>query len=327
MMKQVQQEIIESYQQEVVKAEPEDLSAQKEAAREYNAQLAQGTAPLMDPFSSTESEQSSEYNSLLNLEGNGMMGSIIIPKINVNIPIYHGLSDEVLQRGAGHVLNTSLPIGGDSSNSVIAAHRGLTATKMFDDLPEVEVDDLIFIKVLDETHTYKVTDIQTVLPTEIDSLKIVPGKDLITLVTCTPYGINTHRIVVRAERTEDRPLEEDQDALHHAGRYIGSLNLRGPLVGLLIVLLVALIVYIIRKRLRRQQRRQALSYYGSLDVGSTYHACENRRSHRRSEAKSYAKHARTPGQVGASHQQEFSFESEQSCGGLSDTYVPKHGKK
>lgn len=141
------------------------------------------------------------YNQTLNM-GNGVIGSIEIPIINVNLPIYHGTSEEVLSVGVGHLNGSSLPIGGINTKSILTAHRGLPSSKLFTRLDEMELEDLFFINILDETLAYKVTDIKVIEPEDVSSLEIEEGRDLISLITCTPYGVNTHRLVVTGERTE-----------------------------------------------------------------------------------------------------------------------------
>lgn len=145
------------------------------------------------------------YNSTLNM-GNGVMGSIEIPKINVNLPIYHGTSDEVLSVGVGHVYGSSFPVGGTNTRSVLTGHRGLPNAKLFTRLDEIVKGDLFFVKVFGETLAYKVNDIKVIDPKDVDAVGVVDGKDIVSLITCTPYGINTHRLVVSGERV---PFEKD----------------------------------------------------------------------------------------------------------------------
>lgn len=140
-----------------------------------------------------------QYDKILNL-GNGIMGSIEIPVIDVNIPIYHGTSDEVLSIGAGHMKDTSLPVGGDNNYAVLTGHRGLPSSKLFTRLDELKINDLFYINVLNETMVYQIDTIRTVVPEEITSFDIEEGKDLVALITCTPYGINTHRLVLIGHR-------------------------------------------------------------------------------------------------------------------------------
>ena len=158
----------------------------------------------VNSFTLTE-EQRSQYDSLLNLSGTGIMGYIEIPNINVSLPIYHGATEAVLQIAVGHLDWTSLPVGGESTHCVLSGHRGLPSAKLFTNLDKVVEGDTFSIRVLDEVLTYEVDQILIVEPTEVDALQIQPGKDLCTLVTCTPYGINSHRLLVRGHRVPNTP--------------------------------------------------------------------------------------------------------------------------
>ena len=158
---------------------------------------------MVDPFDTGDYVPgNAEYEQMLNLAGDGVMGRLVIPKIEVDLPIYHYTNDEALGHGVGHVVETSLPIGGASSHCVLAGHTGLPAARIFEQLDRLTVGDWFVIQVLGENHAYRVTKTEVVLPEEVDSLAIVPGKDLVTLVTCTPYGVNSHRLLVHAERCE-----------------------------------------------------------------------------------------------------------------------------
>ena len=180
-----------------------DLSAEKERAREYNKRLRDGVSRVIDPFDSKASMPGvNEYKEVLNVANDGVMGELIIPKISVNLPIYHFTTDDVLQHGVGHVVNTSVPIGGESTHVVLAGHTGLPTAQIFDRLEELQVGDWFIIRVLGEDCAYRVTSTEVVLPNQVSSLSIESGKDQVTLVTCTPYGVNTHRLLVHAERTE-----------------------------------------------------------------------------------------------------------------------------
>ena len=203
-LNQFEQDKVSVNQQHAVEQlEPEDLSAQKQAALDYNARLFEGSVRVVDPFDTGENVPgNTEYEQMLNLAGDGVMGRLVIPKIEVDLPIYHYTNDEALGHGVGHVVETSLPIGGASSHCVLAGHTGLPAARIFEQLDRLTVGDWFVIQVLGENHAYRVTKTEVVLPEEVDSLAIVPGKDLVTLVTCTPYGVNSHRLLVHAERCE-----------------------------------------------------------------------------------------------------------------------------
>lgn len=191
-----QSRAVASYAQDVDKMTDADYSAYFDAADAFNAQVAANENALYRP------DQLTGYNETLDITGTGIMGYITISKIGVELPIYHGTSDSVLQIAAGHLEGTSLPVGGASTHAVISAHRGLPSAKLFTNLDQLEVGDTFTITVLDRVLTYEVDKISIVLPTETDELKIAEGKDYVTLMTCTPYGINTHRLLVRGRRVE-----------------------------------------------------------------------------------------------------------------------------
>ncbi len=193
-----QSRAVASYAEQVANLDTELYDRLLEAAREYNAKL----SVKENRYRITE-EDKVEYESLLNLSGNGVMGYIEIPAINCSLPIYHGVEDSVLQVAIGHVEWSSLPIGGKGTHAVVSGHRGLPSARLFTDLDKLAVGDTFVIRVLDETMTYEVDQILIVLPEEIDALQIDPEQDYCTLVTCTPYGINTHRMLVRGHRTEN----------------------------------------------------------------------------------------------------------------------------
>lgn len=177
-------------------------------AKEYNTEHPVNS--IVDAFD--ESDQyvlTHPYDQVLDPDGNGLMGSIEIPKINVKIAIYHGLGSDILEKGAGHIEGTSLPIGGKNTHAVLAAHRGLPGAKLFTDLDQMEIGDKFYLHILGKTLAYKVDQIKTVLPDQTKALDIVEGEDHVTLLTCTPYGVNTHRLLVRGIRT--RYVEEENE--------------------------------------------------------------------------------------------------------------------
>lgn len=193
----------ERQQDVVVQAPKQDLTDEWEAAREFNRRQLEGRVVVSDPFDPNNSTPSDEeYAEVLNLAGDGVMGQLVIPSIGVNLPIYHGVSDDQLLRGVGHLPTTSLPIGGPSTHCVLAGHTGLPSAKILGDIDQLKEGDWFIIRVLGEDHAYRVTSTEVVLPTETQSLVTQDGRDLVTLVTCTPYGVNTHRLLVHAERCE-----------------------------------------------------------------------------------------------------------------------------
>ena len=191
-----QSRAIVDYESVLEYLKPEDYSAIFQAADDYNAALHALKFPLRNHG------DVSGYYDALKIEGTSIIGYVKIDKIGVELPVYHGTSDEVLNRGVGHLEGTSLPVGGESTHSVMSAHRGLPSAKLFTDLDRLEMGDTFQITVLDRVLTYQVDQVKVITPREIDDLQIVEGKDYCTLFTCTPYGINTHRLLVRGIRIE-----------------------------------------------------------------------------------------------------------------------------
>ena len=196
--------VISSYDENAVRLSESEKQAMLEAARQYNRELL-GNIELLDPFSPLKKEVDARYQSLLNTNEAGMMGYIRIPKIDVELPIYHGTEERILQSGVGHFEGTSLPVGGESSHTVLTGHRGIPSKLLFTDLDQMKAGDIFYLKILGETFAYKIDQILTVLPENTKALTIEPGKDYATLVTCTPYAVNTHRLLVRGSRI---PYEE-----------------------------------------------------------------------------------------------------------------------
>ena len=182
------------YTDEVKDMTSEEISTALEAAQLYNEALLS--------VQSAETIELRPYENLLNLADNGVMGYVEIPIIGVILPIYHGVSEEVLAKGAGHMPGTSLPIGGESTHAVISAHAGLPTARLFTDLDTLQVGDLFYIHVLDETLCYEVDQIIVTLPSDTEAVQIEEGEDYVTLLTCTPYGVNTHRLLVRGRRVD-----------------------------------------------------------------------------------------------------------------------------
>lgn len=190
---------IQEYNYTVEQMEQERIEEILSEARVYNKQFK--NTIVVDPFSQeAENNVNSEYNEVLNIDGT--MGYIEIPKIEVNLPIFHGVSEEVLKRGVGHIETTPLPIGGEGNHSVLSAHRGLPSAKLFTDLDKLEIGDIFTIKMLTEILVYEIDQIKVVEPTDTQYLQSEYGEDYITLITCTPYAVNTHRLLVRGKRID-----------------------------------------------------------------------------------------------------------------------------
>lgn len=193
-----QSKAIQAYNEITESISSEEHDKILEAAREYNQKVASAEEPIIKP------ESIQGYYSTLDITGTGIMGYLTIEKIKVELPVYHSVDDNVLQIAAGHLPGTSLPVGGSSTHSVMSGHRGLPSAKLFTDLDKLELGDVFYVTVMSDVLTYQVDQIKTVKPYEIDDLKVEPGKDYCTLFTCTPYGINSHRLLVRGRRIETK---------------------------------------------------------------------------------------------------------------------------
>lgn len=250
---------IVTYDDSVAKANEKMLDEIFARAREYNKELAYQSGfgkPVVNDYGEPVSLEG--YDELLNLDGDGMMGYINIPCLNVTVPIYHTTNESVLQVGIGHIENTSLPVGGESSHSVLSGHTGLPTKSLFTDLDQMKIGNRFFIKVLNETLCYTVDEINVVLPYETEKLAIVEGEDYCTLITCTPYGINDHRLLVRGKRTEYNPdtiKEEMASETENLSIWMRMpMQYRHFITGtLVIVLLVAikLLIMVIQRLLRK----------------------------------------------------------------------------
>ena len=194
-----QSRAIATYASEVATLDNDTYDQLWEAAWDYNRRLAERENPLFQ-----SEEDLAEYAALLNISGSGVMGYIEIPEISVSLPLYHGVDEGVLQVAVGHIPGTSLPVGGEGTHSVLSGHRGLPSAKLFTHLDQLREGDLFLLRVLDETLTYEVDQILIVEPHEVGALAIESGMDYCTLVTCTPYGINSHRLLVRGHRVENQ---------------------------------------------------------------------------------------------------------------------------
>ena len=188
---------VSSYVSQVAAMNHEEYDAMLREAEDYNAEVAK-----IGNVWNLSDERIAVYNSLLNINDTGVMGYIDIPSIHITLPIYHGTDEDVLQVAIGHLAGTSLPVGGESSHCIVSGHRGLPSARLFTDIDKLSVGDTWTLNILDQTLTYEVDQVRVVKPSNLKNLQIEPGKDYCTLVTCTPYGVNTHRLLVRGHRIE-----------------------------------------------------------------------------------------------------------------------------
>ena len=249
-----QSRLISNYESDLAKLEEAgevDYEAEWEKAHAYNAALLPNILPDSFAIAEASDEADKGYMSCLNLTGDGMMGIVEIPKIDVKIPIYHTTEDDVLQKAAGHLEGSSLPVGGEDTHAVISAHRGLPSATLFTDLDKLEEGDHFLLHILDDTLCYEVDQINVVEPEETDSLAVQDGEDLVTLLTCTPYGVNTQRLLVRGHR-----VPYDPDTIAENETPTGRISLHTSyllwvLVGLGITAIFILVLYQQEKKLKK----------------------------------------------------------------------------
>lgn len=247
--------IIDEYEAQVEQIDEAGIEAAWNEAVKYNETLS--GSPAHDPFlEGSGMAMQDNYYEVLNI--NNTMGFVEIPRISVHLPVYHGTSDEVLHKGIGHLEGSSLPVGGVDTHTVLTGHTGLSSAKLFTDLRELEEGDLFYIHVLDQVLAYKVDQIKVVEPSDTDDLKRVIGKDYATLLTCTPYGINSHRLLVRGERTEYIPEEAEgiqpentESEADRAVRIAAAATSGGMMV-------LILITWYVSARRRRKKRLEAI---------------------------------------------------------------------
>lgn len=237
--------VIQSYEKSIVGLDQETKNKMLQEAQAYNSSLI-GKEELYDPFMSIE-KVDKYYMSLLNSNGDGVMGYIQIPRIDVKLPIYHTTSDKVLQKGVGHLQGTSLPVGGKSTHVALSGHRGLPSSSLFTDLDLLEIGDIFYMEVLGNTSAYKIDQIKIVLPTETKDLEIVDGKDYVTLITCTPYSVNTHRLLVRGTRIDYQKAIKEQVNEVNNGIHI-PFEIQILLIGFTVLALIFLLWKVRRKK-------------------------------------------------------------------------------
>ena len=252
-------EIHTAYEEIIQQADNSALLEAKKQAIAYNEAITPGTAG--EAYSQAAlTDASRDYESQLNIAGDGTMGYVEIPKISANLPIYHGTGNDSLERGVGHLLGSSLPVGGTSTHAILTGHSGMATQKMFTDLEQLSVGDVFYLHILDETLAYQVDRIKTVLPYDTSLLGITSGRDYCTLVTCTPYGINTHRLLVRgtriayeeAEVIVEETAQEEQQQSRWEEKYLLGLLL-GVLAVLILFLAAVIFMWIRKKYIARQK--------------------------------------------------------------------------
>ena len=250
-----QKQLISSYEQSVSDkdaAHEIDYDAELQKAKAYNEALLPSILP--DSFAVAEaSEEDKTYMDALNIAGDEVMGIVEIPKINIKLPIYHTTDEEVLKQAAGHLEGSSLPVGGESTHAVISAHRGLPSASLFTDLDQLKKGDHFLIHVLNETLCYEVDKISVVKPEETSSLAVEEGQDLVTLLTCTPYGVNTERLLVRGHRVPYVEQEVADEKTPLSGISLHTNYLLWVIIGLTITAIFILVLYLKEKNLQKKK--------------------------------------------------------------------------
>ena len=246
-----QSKLISSYDEAVAELEASgqlDYEAEREAAIGYNMALLPSILP--DSFAVAEIlGEGEDYMSCLNITGNGVMGTVEIPKINIKLPIFHTTTEEVLEVAAGHLEGSSLPVGGESTHAVISAHRGLPSASLFTDLDKVEETDHFLIHVLDDTLCYEVDKISVVEPDNTNDLAVEDGEDLVTLLTCTPYGVNSHRLLVRGHRVPYEPELLQDEKIPLGNMSLHTNYLLWVIVGIAVTAAFSLLLYLREKKI------------------------------------------------------------------------------
>ena len=243
-----QSRAIATYSEQVEKLDDSENKAMLKAARKYNKSLLKKS----DHWKLSKKDKK-KYESLLDVSGTGIMGYIEIPKIDCSLPVYHGTDEGALQIAIGHLEGSSLPVGGKSTHSVLSGHRGLPSARLFTDLDQMEEGDIFILNVLGRKLAYEVDQIKVVLPEEMSDLEVIEGQDLCTLVTCTPYGINTHRLLVRGHRT--KYVEEKVEEQKVQTKKVDIRLVAAGVAGVLVLLIIIIVVVVKRRRRRRDQQR------------------------------------------------------------------------
>ena len=250
-----QQRIAKAFSAEQTNLGPDVLKDELARADEYNRQAAE--APILDPWLESQRPNTPQYSNYLSqLDVNPVMATVKVPSADISLPIYHGTETSTLEKGVGHLFGTALPVGGEGTHTVLTGHSGRGSATMFDHLNRVKVGDVFYIEVLGRHLKYKVTDIRTVLPNETESLNKVAGKDLATLITCTPYGINTHRLLVTGERV---PMDDQQVAAESAKVEPAVVQtwMIAVVVGIIAVLIATAVLWGFARKNRKKREAEA----------------------------------------------------------------------
>ena len=258
MYEQRQKELAEYYESIVTEMPEEERDSQWEECRIYNDDLRAGGVLLTDPFDEAQLDPSAHpYVDLLNAAGDGAMGSLEIPAIGVDLVIYHGTEEEVLQKGVGHLQGSSLPVGGTGTHAVLSAHTGLSDKKLFTDLDQLEKGDTFYIHVLGDILAYQVDQIKVVLPSETEDLMINAEEDYVTLITCTPYGVNSHRLLVRGTRIPYEGAEQraEETAGLKTGAWLAD-YVKAGLAGMTLLIILAAVVSLLKRKRRPSEGKQ-----------------------------------------------------------------------
>lgn len=247
-------QVINDYTEDIKEIDTKQIAKELELANAYNRKLNQ-TIVLTDPFDPSAIDMADDaYYDILNYTDDGVMAYINIPKIDVNLPIYHGTDSEHMLKGVGHLVGTSFPVGDVDTHAVLSAHSGLSTAELFTNLADLKKGDLFYIHVLDDVLAYEVDKINVVKPDETNDLKIVPGQDYVTLVTCTPYGINSHRLLVRGHRVEyDADLEKQESKKANNDVWFKE-YIKSIVSGIGIIVLIIIFIVVL-KRVKRVLRR------------------------------------------------------------------------
>lgn len=249
-----QKEVVSSYQKVIDNNDKNQIIGMIDEAKKYNEGLTQST--IADVFTNPQESLSKEYRNILNTGKDGVMGYLTIPKIGEEIPIYHGTSTKTLQKGVGHLEGSSFPIGGENTHAILSAHRGLPSAKLFTDLDQIKEGDKFYIHILGEVLAYQVEDISIIKPFETEELSLKEGKDYVTLVTCHPYAINTHRLLVRGVRTTYQKKKETLITSPNKAGISTKIFRVGILVALVIIII--LIIFLIKTKEEKEDELEII---------------------------------------------------------------------